>query len=140
MILVDTNVISELMRTEPSPLVLSWFDTQDPSALFLSAITEAELRTGVSILPTGQRRERLMAAIDAVIDEDFADRVLPFDSQAAKAYAGIAATRRAAGRPIADADCQIAAIALGLGAGIATRNVKDFEGCGVTVINPWDAP
>ena len=140
MILVDTDVISELMRTEPSSLVLSWFGTQDASALFLSAITEAELRTGVSILPMGQRRERLMAAIDAVIDEDFADRVLPFDSQAAKAYAGIAAARRAAGRPIADADCQIAAIALGLGASVATRNVKDFEGCGVPLINPWDTP
>jgi toxin FitB len=88
MILVDTNVISELMRSEPSSLVLSWFGTQDPSALFLSAITEAELRTGVGILPAGQRRERLLAAIDAVIDEDFADRVLPFDSEAAKSYAG----------------------------------------------------
>lgn len=140
MILVDTNVISELMRTEPSSLVLSWFGTQDASALFLSAITEAELRTGVSILPMGQRRERLMAAIDAVIDEDFADRVLPFDSEAAKSYVGIAAARRVAGRPIADVDCQIAAIALATGATVATRNVKDFDGCGVPVINPWDAP
>jgi toxin FitB len=140
MILVDTNVISELMRAEPSSLVLSWFGTQDPSALFLSAITEAELRTGVSILPMSQRRERLMAAIDALIDEDFADRVLPFDSRAAKSYPAIAAARRAAGRPIAHADCQNAAIALGVGARIATRNVKDFEGCSVQVINPWDAP
>ena len=140
MILVDTNVISELMRTEPSSLVLSWFGAQDASALFLSAITEAELRTGVSILPMGQRRERLMAAIDAVIDKDFADRVLPFDSEAAKSYAGIAAARRVAGRPIADAACQIAAIALAMGATVATRNVKDFDGCGVPVINPWDAP
>jgi toxin FitB len=140
MILVDTNVISELMRSEPSSLVLSWFGTQDPSALFLSAITEAELRTGVGILPAGQRRDRLLTAIDAVIYEDFADRVLPFDSEAAKSYAGIAAARRAAGRPIADADCQIAAIALAAGAKIATRNVRDFDGCGVPVINPWDAP
>ena len=140
MILVDTNVISELMRAEPSSVVLSWFGTQDPSALFLSAITEAELCTGVSILPMRQRRERLMAAIDAPINEDFDGRVLPFDSRAAKSYAAIAAACRAAGRPIADADCQNTAIALGVGARIAPRNDKDFEGCSVPVINPWDAP
>ena len=139
MIVVDTNVISELMRTEPSSLVLSWFGTQDPSALFLSAVTEAEPSTGMRTVSLASSRELLIAAIDAVIDEDFADRFLPFDSEAAKAYAVIAAARRAAGRPIADADCQIAAIALGLGAMVATRNVKDFEGCGVPVINPWDA-
>lgn len=140
MFLIDTNVISELARAAPAPSVLSWFSPQDPSTLYLSAVTEAELRTGVSILPSGQRRERLMAAIDAMIDEDFAERVLPFDSDAAKAYAEIAAARRAAGRPIADADCQIAAIARRMGAMVVTRNVKDFDGCGVSVINPWDAP
>lgn len=139
MILLDTNVISELMRAEPAQIVLDWFGQHDAADLFISAITEAELRTGVAILPDGQRRDRLQAAIDAMIDQDFQSRVLPFDSLAAKAYAEIAAQRRAAGRPIAEADCQIAAIARAKDAPIATRNVKDFDGCGVRVINPWNA-
>ena len=138
MILLDTNVISELMRAEPAQIVLDWFGQRDAANLFISAVTEAELRTGVAILPEGQRRDRLQAAIDAMIDLDFQARILPFDSPAAKAYAEIAAQRRAAGRPIAEADCQIAAIARATAAPIATRNVKDFDGCGVRVINPWN--
>lgn len=138
MILLDTNVVSELMRTEPAQIVLNWFGDHDAGDLYISAVTEAELRTGVAILPDGQRRDRLQAAIDAMIDQDFQSRVLPFDSLAAKAYAEIAAQRRAAGRPIDEADCQIAAIARATDAPIATRNVKDFDGCGVRVINPWD--
>ena len=139
MILLDTNVISELMRSEPAQMVLDWFGKHDAADLFISAITEAELRTGVAILPEGQRRDRLQLAIDAMIDQDFQGRVLPFDSPSAKAYAEIAAQRRAAGRPVAEADCQIAAIARATDAPIATRNVKDFDGCGVRVINPWNA-
>lgn len=139
MILLDTNVISELMRAEPARIVLDWFGNHDAGDLFISAVTEAELRTGVAILPEGQRRDRLQLAIDAMIDQDFQLRVLPFDSLAAKAYAEIAAQRRAAGRPIAEADCQIAAIARATDAPIATLNVKDFDGCGVRVINPWNA-
>lgn len=139
MILLDTNVISELMRTEPARIVLDWFGKHDAGDLFISAVTEAELRTGVAILPEGQRRDRLQLAINAMIDQDFQGRVLPFDSLAAKAYAEIAAQRRASGRPIAGADCQIAAIARATDAPIATRNVKDFDGCGVRVINPWNA-
>ena len=139
MILLDTNVISELMRAEPARVVLDWFGNHDAGDLFISAVTEAELRTGVAILPDGQRRDRLQLAIDAMIDQDFQLRVLPFDSLAAKAYAEIAAQRRAVGRPIAEADCQIAAIARATDAPIATRNVKDFDGCGVRVINPWNA-
>ncbi len=138
MILLDTNVISELMRIEPAQIVLDWFGKHDAGNLFISAVTEAELRTGVAILPEGQRRDRLQFAIDAMIDQDFQGRVLPFDSFAAKAYAEIAAQRRAAGRPIAEADCQIAAIARALDAPIATRNFKDFDGCGVRVNNPWN--
>lgn len=95
MILLDTNVISELMRAEPAQIVLDWFGQHDASDLFISAITEAELRTGVAILPDGQRRDRLQAAIDAMIDQDFQSRVLPFDSLAAQAYAEIAAQRLA---------------------------------------------
>lgn len=139
MILLDTNVVSELMRAEPAQIVLDWFGQHDASDLFITAVTEAELRTGVAILPDGQRRHRLQLAIDAMIDQDFQGRVLPFDSLAAKAYAEIAAQRRAVGRPIAEADCQIAAIARATDAPIATRNVKDFDGCGVRVINPWNA-
>lgn len=137
MFLIDTNVISELMRATPDSSVLSWFSTQDPSTLYLSAVTEAELRTGIAILPAGQRREGLKVALDATISEDFEGRILPFDTDAAKTYAEIASMRRAAGRPIADADCQIAAIARASGAIVATRNLRDFEGCGVELVNPW---
>jgi predicted nucleic acid-binding protein len=138
MILLDTNVISELMRAEPTQIVLDWFGQHDAADLFISAITEAELRTGVAILPDGQRRDRLQLAIDAMIDQDFQGRIMPFDSLAAKAYAEIASQRRAAGRPIAEADCQIAAIARSNAAMVATRNVRDFDKCGVAVINPWE--
>ncbi len=137
MFLIDTNVISELMRASPAPSVLSWFSTQDPSTLYLSAVTEAELRSGIAILPAGQRRDGLKAALDATIAEDFEGRILPFDTDAAKTYAEIASMRRAAGRPIADADCQIAAIAQATRMPVVTRNTRDFEGCGVDVINPW---
>jgi toxin FitB len=139
MIIIDTNVVSELMRTSPDSAVLAWFANHPADTLFLTAITEAELRMGVTILPFGQRRDHLFGAIDAMIDQDFAGRILPFDSPAARSYAEIAAMRRAAGKPIMDADCQIAAIVRACGAAIATRSVKDFEGCGIDVINPWTA-
>lgn len=138
MILLDTNVVSELMRAEPTEAVLNWFAAHDAADLSITAITEAELRTGVAILPEGQRRDRLQLAVDAMIEQEFSGRVLPFDSLAAKAYAEIAAQRRATGRPIAEADCQIAAIAWAADVPVATRNVKDFDGCGIRVINPWN--
>ena len=139
MIIIDTNVVSELMRASPDPAVLAWFGGHTADTLSLTAISEAELRTGAAILPAGQRRDRLVGAIDAMIDQDFAGRILSFDSPAARSYAEIAAARRAAGKPIMDADCQIAAIARACGAAIATRNDKDFAGCGIDVINPWNA-
>jgi predicted nucleic acid-binding protein len=138
--LLDTNVVSELMRPQPAPAVLNWFAARDPTALFLSAISEAELRTGVAVLPAGKRRDSLTETIDAMIAEDFAGRILPFDSAAAKAFAVITATRRAAGRPIMEADCQIAAIARSRGVIVATRNVADFEGCGIGIVDPWQVP
>jgi len=138
-ILLDTNVVSELMRPQPAQAVLDWFAAHDSATLFFSAVGEAELRTGAAILPAGRRRDSLTAVIDAMIAEDFAGRVLSFDSAAAKAYASIAATRRAAGRPIMEADCQIAAIARVEGATVATRNVGDFEGCGIDFVDPWQA-
>ena len=139
MIIIDTNVVSELMRASPDPALLAWFAGHAADTLFLAAVSEAELRTGAVILPAGQRRDRLVGAIDAMIDQDFAGRILSFDSPAARSYTEIAAARRAAGKPIMEADCQIAGIARACGAVIATRNVKDFEGCGIEVINPWNA-
>ena len=138
MIILDTNVVSELLRTAPEPRVVDWLAAQDGATVYLSAITEAELRLGVAILPVGKRRTDLADMIDQIIREDFAGRVLPFDSLAAEAFAAIAAARRAMGRPIAHADCQIAAIAQAVGATVATRNTQDFANCGVKLINPWN--
>lgn len=137
MILIDTNVISELMRAEPDPRVLAWFAVEDSSAFHLSAVGEAELRRGAAMLPPGKRRDLLTAQIDAMINEDFAGRIVPFDSRAAVAFAAIDADRRDAGLPISFADCQIAATARAHGASLATRNVADFQHCGIEVINPW---
>ena len=137
MILIDTNVVSELMRRTPAPTVMTWFAMQDSGALYLSAVSEAELRAGVAFLPAGRRRDRLAAEVDAVVREDFAGRILPFDSAAARAYAAIAASRRSMGRPILEADCQIAAISRARDAAVATRNAADFEHCGIPIIDPW---
>lgn len=139
MILLDTNVVSELMRPMPDPAVESWMSGQSTVSLFVSAITEAELRYGLALLPEGLRRRNLLLQVEAMLAEDFAGRILPFDSSAAVAYAQIAAMRRHAGRPIAQADAQIAAIAAARGAAVATRNVSDFGGCGIGIINPWGA-
>lgn len=137
MILLDTNVVSELMRPAPAPAVMSWLAAQPAASLFISAVTEAELRYGVTLLPEGRRRADLIAAVDGMLAEDFTGRILPFDSAAAVAYAAIAAGRRHEGKPISQFDAQIAAIAQSRGAELATRNVSDFEGCEVEVINPW---
>lgn len=137
LILIDTFVISEMMRPNPAPQVLAWFGSQDASTLYLSAVGEAELRRGAAILPAGKRRNLLIAQIDAMIAEDFAGRVMLFNSEAAVAFAAVDVDRRKAGRPITFADCQIAATARAHGAAIATRNVGDFEDCGVQVMNPW---
>ena len=137
MIVLDTNVVSELMRPDPDVSVVNWVTGQAAPNLYLSTISEAELRYGVEILPAGERRNRLLDEVDGMLQEDFAGRILPFDSAAAQAYALIATARRAAGRPINHADCQIAAIARCRGASVSTRNVDDFEGSGIEVINPW---
>ena len=137
MIVFDTNVVSELMLPRPGPIVLDWAARQPVHTLFLSSVSEAELRYGIEILPLGQRRERLLAALERILRDGFDGRVLPFDRAAAQVYATIAAARRAIGRPINHADCQIAAIAHSRGASVATRDATDFEGCGIEVINPW---
>jgi predicted nucleic acid-binding protein len=137
MILLDTNILSELMRPAPAKGVEQWLADQPDASVFISAITEAELRYGVALLPAGKRRATLAAVIEDMLGEDFTGRILPFDSAAAVSFAEIAATRRQAGRPIAQADAQIAAIARSRGASLATRNVDDFADCEVEIINPW---
>ena len=134
MVVLDTNVVSELMKAAPRPSVKLWLAAQPPPTVFISAITEAELRLGVALLPDGRRHDALAADMEAMIAEDFAGRVLPFDSPAAKAFAAIVADRRRSGRPIAIPDAQIAAVARSREASVATRNVGDFEGCGAASI------
>lgn len=140
MIVLDTNVVSELMRPSPSPAVESWIAGRQAASLFFSAVGEGELRFGLAIMPAGRRRDALASEIEAMLREDFTDRILPFDSEAARAYAVIAASRRVAGRPIAEADCQIAEIARSRGMAMATRNVRDFEDIGVNILDPWTTP
>ncbi len=137
MYVLDTNVASELMRPEPMPAVAAWISEHDAQELYLTAVSEAELLYGVAIVPVGRRRNALEAAMTRWLDQGFADRILPFDSAAARAYAEIASARRHAGRPIGEADCQIAALSRSRGAILVTRNVRDFQDAGVDVVNPW---
>ena len=135
--LLDTNVLSELLRQQPDETVLAWFAAQPVDSLYVSAVTQAEMLLGARLLAKGKRREKLEGALDAMFAEDFAGRLLPFDSTAASAYATLVAARRSAGRPISQFDGQIAAIAVSRRSSVATRNVADFAGCGVPVKNPW---
>jgi len=136
-IVVDTNVLSELMKPRPARRVVLWLNSQPTASLFTTSVTQAEILHGVMLLPEGRRRAAIEAAIQVMFEEDFAGRVLAFDSEAALPYARIASERRHAGRPISQFDAQIAGIAQSRGATVATRNVADFDGCGVTVIDPW---
>jgi predicted nucleic acid-binding protein len=138
MIILDTNVISELMRPKPSSQVATWVAQQPGTELFTTSITEAEIFYGIELLGRGKRREGLLAAAEAMFSEDFAGRVLVFDSDAARVFAKIGAARRSLGRPISHADAQIAALAQVRGAKLATRNVDDFEDCGIEVVDPWN--
>jgi predicted nucleic acid-binding protein len=137
MIILDTNVLSELLRPAPARQVERWLSAQDGAKVYFTAVGEAELRHGVALLPTGKRRKALNTAIESLLDEDFRNRILAFDRAAARAYAAIAAQRRAAGRPISQFDYQIAAIARTHDATMATRNTSDYAGCGVELIDPW---
>jgi toxin FitB len=137
MLIVDTNVISEIMQLQPSPRVLGWWGQQPASELFTSAVTVAEILYGIELLPRGKRQERLFTEAEAMFTQDFAGRILSFDEAAAGECAQIAARRRALGRPIAEFDAQIAAIASAHRATLATRNLADFDGCGVRLVNPW---
>ena len=137
MILLDTNVISELMRPHPDQDVVDWVSTYPKVSLFTTAIAEAEILFGVSILSIGKRKTALTKAVKEIFNKDFEGRVLPFDSSAVSAYASIASKRRSSGTPISQFDAQIAAIAHTRGASVATRNIYDFMNCGIDVINPW---
>ncbi len=137
MILLDTTVLSELVRREPHEGVVEWVDSLDVSTVATTAITAAELLYGAARLPAGRRRERLSTAIRGLIDDDLGGRVEPFDAAAAAHYADLVTSRDQAGRPIGMADAQIAAICRRLAATLATRNTADFEDTGIELVDPW---
>jgi predicted nucleic acid-binding protein len=138
MILLDTNVISELMKAQPDAHVLGWLDRQSRGDIFTSAITQAEIELGIALLPKGRRRDALANAAHAMFTEDFAGAVLPFDERAAGHYATLVAHRTRIGRPITVEDAQIAAIAVNHSLVLATRNLKDFqEITEIKLIDPW---
>jgi toxin FitB len=136
-IVLDTNVISELMRSTPDDRVVNWVDQFPPGDVFITAVTAAELQYGVARLPDDRRKAVLAAHVAELLAEDFESQILPFGVNAAAHYAQIAATREQDGRPISMADAQIAAICRHYDAELATRNTKDFLGTGIPVHDPW---
>ena len=139
MILLDSCVVSKPLRSGPDTRVIEWIDAQPLETLFLSAITVAELRAGVALLPAGKRRSGLRESLETRVLALFAGRVLPFDLGCTQAYAALRAKARVSGLAIASADGTIAAIAAANGLAVATRDTSPFEAAGVTVINPWQA-
>jgi predicted nucleic acid-binding protein len=137
MIIVDPNVLSEVIKLSPSPRVMDWWNSHPETELYLTSITQAEILAGIELLPRGKRHAAIAQAAEATFREDFADRILPFDGDAAREFARIIAARRRLGRPISQPDAQIAAIARNCGAVLATRNTGDFEHCGIKLVNPW---
>lgn len=137
MIVLDTNVLSEVLRPAPSARVLRWLAARAPSDVYTTTVTLAEIFYGIEALPSGKRRTHLMAAVERMFVEQFAARILPFDEDAARLFGRIVASREAAGRPISQFDAMIAAIARLHHAAVATRNVADFEQCGIQLIDPW---
>ncbi|MGD1918233.1 MAG: type II toxin-antitoxin system VapC family toxin [Pleurocapsa sp.] len=153
MIILDTNVLSELMRNKPNPSVVGWIGKHKATSLFITTLTQAEIFYGLEILSLSKRRTSLIAAATSMFELDFSGRILPFDTDAAKIFVTIAAKRRAIGRPISQndgetrrgflamcnrhVDAQIAAISISHNAALATRNIRDFEECDLDLINPW---
>ena len=137
MIVLDTNVISEVLRPAPEPRVVDWLQDQPRTSLFTTTVTRGEILYGIRLLPAGKRRDGLWDAAIKIFDIDFAGQVLTFDNVAADEFAQISASRRAAGRPITQFDALIAGITRSRGAKLATRNVTDFDACDIEVINPW---
>jgi predicted nucleic acid-binding protein len=139
MFVLDTNVLSAMMRLDRMSEVATWMDGQDEDGLYTTAISHAEIFSGLAIMTDGRRRRALEKAAHEMFD-DFQGRILPFDTDAASGYADLFTTRRKAGRPSAPLDLMIASIARAQGATTVTRNTSDFEGCGLTLVNPWDLP
>jgi predicted nucleic acid-binding protein len=137
MIILDTHVLSELMRQEPDPGVLRWLDRQSAQSVWITTITLFESRLGLALLPDGHRRRALVQAFDQLLAIDLENRILPFDTEAATQAALLAADRQLAGRPVDIRDTQIAGIAQARRATLATRNLRHFEGLSVAVVNPW---
>lgn len=137
MIILDTNVVSELARPRPSRQVIDWVDGCDSSGLVITALTAAEIRTGVALLPDGRRKQEIGQQMELLLTETFAGHVLAFDLDSSACYADIVAARTRAGRPISSLDAQIAAVSAQYGAALATRNIADFAGIGLELINPW---
>ena len=138
MIVLDTNVVSEPLKLAPNPAVLDWLNAQEPQTLFLTAVNLAELLAGVEALPAGRRRDALALALSTQVLALFGGRILPFDAKAAQAFATTNASAQAQGNTIGFADCAIAAITRANGFALATRNLRDFKGAGVSLIDPWD--
>ena len=140
MFILDTNVLSAIMGSQPAPEVAAWIEGQPDDLLYTASVCQAEILAGLAVMPEGRRRLALETAARAIFTEDFGGRLLPFDTAAAAAYADIFAARKRAGRPTAPLDLMIAAIARTKGASVVTRDTRGFEECGVQLINPWLAP
>jgi predicted nucleic acid-binding protein len=138
MIILDSNVVSELMRPAPEPRVLRWLDSQAAEDLHVTAVTVAEILYGVDLISAGRRREVVRAATENMFEAVFADRILSFEDRAARSFSQIASSRRRQVKPISELDAQVAAITRVHGATLATRNPYVFEGCGVRLVNPWE--
>ena len=139
MILLDTNVLSALMRSEPEAIVVDWLDAQPSESIWTTSVTVFEIRTGLELLPSSRRRRHLEAAFERVLNEDLDQRVLAFDVAAADAAGALVARRQRAGKAVEMRDAQIAGIALARKAPVATRNVRHFTDLGVRLIDPWSS-
>jgi len=137
MIVLDTNVLSECWRKTPNIQVLSWVAAQPQASLFTTTVVESEILYGVQLLADGARKNALSLAVKAVFNDNLTGRVLTYDQDAARSYAEIASNRKKMGKPISQFDAMIAAVAHSRGATLATRNVKDFEGCAIQLVDPW---
>jgi predicted nucleic acid-binding protein len=137
-ILLDTNVLSALMRREPDAAVIAWLDAQPSESIWITSITLFEARLGLALLPSGKRRRSLEDSLDALVTEDLQNRVLAFDATAAAEAAALGARRQQAGRPVDMRDTQIAGIAVARRATLATRNLRHFDDLPTPVVNPWD--
>jgi toxin FitB len=138
MIILDTNIVSELMRPAPERMVLQWFSSQAAEDLHVTAVTTAEILYGIELISSSRRRDVVRTAAEKMFGDVFADRILTFEDRAARAFSQIASSRRRQGKSMSGVDAQIAAIARVHGATLATRNTYVFEGCGVKLINPWE--